>query len=58
MRKWLAQAAQWLANHLQPRIARELLEERPDMHDARQRVHYLVLLAELAKMRKFPQEQR
>ena len=51
-------ASQWTARHLQPRIAQELRAERPDIHAARQRVHYLVVLGELAKLRRFPAEER
>jgi hypothetical protein len=42
------------ANVLQPRIGRELRSERPEIHERRRRVHVLVVLAELARMRRFP----
>jgi len=51
--EFLSQAA---ARHLQPRIARQLLDVRPEVHADRQRVHYLVVLTELAKLRRFPEE--
>jgi hypothetical protein len=53
LRTWAERAA----NMLQPRIARQLRAERTDMHEARQRVHYLVLLAELARVRRVQREQ-
>lgn len=53
-RDLVRRGGQWLANKLQPRIARELRAERPDIHDARQRVHYVVLMTELARLRRFP----
>jgi hypothetical protein len=57
LREVLRAWAERVANLLQPRIARQLRAERPDIHEARQRVHYLVLLAELARMRRTPTQQ-
>lgn len=51
LRRWLAAWGTRIANALQPRIARELLSQRPEIHDARQRVWHLVLLTELARSR-------
>jgi hypothetical protein len=45
-----------IANWLQPRVARELRAERPEIHEARRRVHVLVLLGELARLRRFPHQ--
>lgn len=44
------------ADVLQPRVGRELRLERPEIHDRRRRVHVLVLLGELARLRRFPHQ--
>jgi hypothetical protein len=54
IREALSRLGKRIANILQPQVARELQAERPDIHEARRRVHILVLLAELARMRRFP----
>jgi hypothetical protein len=52
LRQMLRRLAERVADVLQPRIAQQVRAERPDIHEARQRVHYLVLLAELARVRR------
>lgn len=54
IRGYLTRLGDRLANVLQPRVGRELLAERPAIHEARRRVQVLVLLAELARLRRFP----
>jgi hypothetical protein len=58
IRGYLTRLSLWLADLLQPRVARELRAERPAIHEARRRVHVLVLLGELARMRRFPNHHR
>lgn len=53
-RQYKSRLSERAAQVLQPRVGAELRSERPEIHERRRRVHVLVLLAELAALRRFP----